>query len=99
MTDVQPAATGRRARGGADARRAARTSTVLHQAGYIRRKIKLYEPFTDEQLELIEHNAELVLEEIERVGQVAVGSGSGGLSGRAEGEKGEAREREQRDDE
>src|SRR5439155_13038509 len=63
MSDVQPAATGRRARAGADARRAARTSTVLHQAGYIRRKIKLYEPFTDEQLELIEHNAEVVLQE------------------------------------
>ena len=64
MTDVQPASTGRRARGGADARRAARTSITVHQSGFIRRKIKLYEPFSDEQLELIEHNAEIILEEI-----------------------------------
>ena len=66
MTDVQPTPSsgGRRARGGADARRAARTSTTIHQAGFIRRKIKLYEPFSDDQLELIEHNAELVLQEI-----------------------------------
>jgi len=63
MTDVQPAPTGRRARGGADARRAARTSTAIKQAGFIRRKIKLYEPFSDEQLELIERNAETVLQE------------------------------------
>ena len=57
---------GRRVRGGggADARRAARTSTTVHQSGFIRRKIKLYEPFSDEQLELIEHNAEIVLQEI-----------------------------------
>ena len=61
MTDVQPT---RRGRGGADARRAQRTSTTVTQAGYIRRKTKLYEPFTDEQLELIEHNAEIVLQEI-----------------------------------
>ena len=32
--------------------------------GFIRRKIKLYEPFSDDQLELIEHNAERVLQEI-----------------------------------
>ena len=61
--DVQHVPTGRRARGGADARRALRGSTEIKQAGYIRRKIKLYEPFTDEQLELIEHNAETVLQE------------------------------------
>ena len=64
MTDEQPTApTGRRARGGADARRAARTSTVVKQAGYIRRNIKLYEPYSDDQLELIENNAETVLQE------------------------------------
>jgi trimethylamine---corrinoid protein Co-methyltransferase len=57
------APTGRRGRGGADARRAARTSTNITQAGYIRRKVKLYEPLSDEQLELIEHNAEIVLQE------------------------------------
>ncbi len=65
MTDVQPASapSGRRARGGADARRAARTATTVKQAGFIRRAIKPYEPFSDEQLELIEHNAETVLQE------------------------------------
>jgi trimethylamine--corrinoid protein Co-methyltransferase len=65
MTDVQPAPAGRRQRsgGGADARRAARTNQVTPPAGYIRRKIKTYEPFSDEQLELIEHNAETVLQE------------------------------------
>ena len=63
MTDAhaQPASTGRRARGGADARRTLRGSTEIKQAGYIRRKVKLYEPLTDEQLEMIERNAETVL--------------------------------------
>jgi trimethylamine--corrinoid protein Co-methyltransferase len=64
MTDVQPAAPGRRARGGADARRAARTARTVKQSGFIRRAIKTYEPFSDEQLELIEHNAETVLQEV-----------------------------------
>ena len=65
MTDVQTttSAGGRRARGGADARRAARTSTTVKQSGFIRRAVKPYEPFTDEQLELIERNAETVLQE------------------------------------
>ena len=64
MTEAPPAATGRRARGGADARRAARTSTTIKHAGYVRRKTKLYEPFSDDQLEMIENNAEIVLQEI-----------------------------------
>ena len=67
MTDVQPdtaPSTGRRGRGGADARRAARTSTTVKHSGFIRRAIKPYEPFTDEQLELIERNAETVLQEV-----------------------------------
>ena len=66
MTDTtaQTAPAGRRARGGAEARRAARTSGVIQQPSFIRRNIPLYEPFTNEQLELIEHNAEIVLEEI-----------------------------------
>jgi trimethylamine---corrinoid protein Co-methyltransferase len=65
MTDAATTAapTGRRARGGADARRAMRTSTAIKQAGYVRRSIKLYEPYSDEQLELIENNAEHVLQE------------------------------------
>ncbi len=63
MTDSAPAPATRRARGGADARRAARTSTTVKQAGFIRRNIKTYEPYSDEQLELIERNAETVLQE------------------------------------
>jgi trimethylamine---corrinoid protein Co-methyltransferase len=65
MTDADTTAapTGRRARGGADARRALRTNTAVKHAGYIRRNIKLYEPFSDDQLELIENNAEIVLQE------------------------------------
>ena len=55
---------GRRGRGGAEARRAARTSTVITQAGFIRRNMKLYEPLSDEQCELIENNAEIILQEI-----------------------------------
>jgi trimethylamine---corrinoid protein Co-methyltransferase len=61
--DVQHTPSGRRGRGGADARRTMRGSTEVKQAGYIRRKMKLYEPFSDDQLELIERNAETVLQE------------------------------------
>jgi trimethylamine--corrinoid protein Co-methyltransferase len=64
MSDVQPAATGRRARGGAEARRAARTSSAVKQSGFIRRQVPLYEPFSDDQLALIEANADKVLQEI-----------------------------------
>jgi trimethylamine---corrinoid protein Co-methyltransferase len=60
-TTIAPA--GRRARGGADVRRAMRTNTAVKHAGYIRRNIKLYEPYSDDQLELIEHNADTVLQE------------------------------------
>ena len=65
MTDADLIAvpTGRRARGGADARRALRTNTAVKHAGYIRRKIKLYEPYSDDQLEMIERNADTVLQE------------------------------------
>ena len=65
MAEAQTApATGRRSRGGAEARRAARTAGTVKQSGYVRRQTPLYEPFTTEQLELIEANAETVLEEI-----------------------------------
>ena len=65
MTDADTTAApaGRRARGGADARRALRTNSAVKHAGYIRRKTKLYEPYSDDQLELIENNAEMVLQE------------------------------------
>jgi trimethylamine--corrinoid protein Co-methyltransferase len=61
---AQTAPPARRGRGGAEARRAARTGGPVRQQVFIRRNIPLYEPFTPEQLELIEHNAELVLQEI-----------------------------------
>jgi len=64
MSDLQPASSGRRARGGAEARRAARTGGSVKQAGFIKRQIPLYEPFSADQLELIENNADIVLQEI-----------------------------------
>jgi trimethylamine--corrinoid protein Co-methyltransferase len=64
MSDVQPTSSGRRARGGAEARRAARTAHTVTQAGFVRRKVPLYEPFSDDQLALIEANADKVLQEI-----------------------------------
>ena len=65
MTDLQPQIStgGRRARGGAEARRATRSSGVQVQKPFIRRNIPLYEPFSTEMLELIEHNCDIVLAE------------------------------------
>ncbi|WP_339642484.1 trimethylamine methyltransferase family protein [Jannaschia helgolandensis] len=57
------AARGRRGGGGA-ARRAERTSTKVEQAAYITRGIPDFEILTAEALEIIETNAEVVLEEI-----------------------------------
>ncbi len=50
--------------GGAEARRAARSGAQTPQLPYITRKIPIYEVLSDEGLELIEHNADTVLEEI-----------------------------------
>ncbi|MGK7755061.1 MULTISPECIES: trimethylamine methyltransferase family protein [unclassified Roseovarius] len=59
------AAARRRARGGGGAaRRAERTAVSIETAKYIERKIPNYEILNDEALEMIEHNAETVLEEI-----------------------------------
>jgi len=57
---------GRRARsgGGAEARRALRSGGGVKQNRFITRKIPNFEPLNDEALELIEHNAETVLEEV-----------------------------------
>jgi len=56
---------GRRASGGAAARRAARTGTAAGpQLTYITRKIPLYEVLNEEGLALIEANAEHILQEI-----------------------------------
>lgn len=55
----------RRGRGGGGAaRRAERTAIKIETAKYIERKIPLYEVLTDEALDVIEANAETVLEEV-----------------------------------
>ncbi|MCH8866196.1 MAG: trimethylamine methyltransferase family protein [Proteobacteria bacterium] len=54
----------RRHGGGREAKRAARRKLPTSTAAYIDRKIPYYELLGDEALELIEHNAETVLEEI-----------------------------------
>jgi trimethylamine--corrinoid protein Co-methyltransferase len=55
----------RRARGGGGAaRRAARTAVSFETARYIERNIPNFEVLTEEALEIIEHNADTVLEEI-----------------------------------
>ena len=55
----------RRARGGGGAaRRAARSAVSFETARFIERNIPNYEVLTEEALELIEHNAETILEEI-----------------------------------
>jgi trimethylamine--corrinoid protein Co-methyltransferase len=55
---------GRRARGGADARRQARRSGGSQQLRYITRKIPTLEVLNDEALAIIEHNADTILEEV-----------------------------------
>jgi len=55
----------RRTRGGGGAaRRAERTAVSFETARYIERNIPNYEVLTEEALEVIEHNAETILEEI-----------------------------------
>ncbi len=55
----------RRARGGGGAaRRAERTAVSIETAKYIERNIPLYEPLNEEALEIIEANADTILEEI-----------------------------------
>jgi len=55
---------GRGAAGGAEARRAQRGGTAAPKSGHITRRIPYYEILRDEDLVLIEQNAETVLEEI-----------------------------------
>ena len=52
----------RRRSAGREARRAARQKLQTSSAAFIERKIPYYELLSDEALELIEHNAETVLE-------------------------------------
>lgn len=59
------AAARRRGRGGGGAaRRAERTSIRIETAKYIERNIPNFEVLTEEALEVIETNAEIVLEEV-----------------------------------
>ena len=59
------AAARRRGRGGGGAaRRAERTSVKIETAKYIERNIPNFEILTEEALEIIETNAETVLEEV-----------------------------------
>ncbi len=61
----EAAVSSRRSRsGGGAARRAERTAPKLEAARYIERKIPNYEILNDEALEIIEYNAETVLEEV-----------------------------------
>jgi trimethylamine--corrinoid protein Co-methyltransferase len=60
----QPAGGGRRSRGGGGAaRRAERTAPRIEAARYITRNIPNFEVLSAEAIEIIEHNAETVLEE------------------------------------
>jgi trimethylamine--corrinoid protein Co-methyltransferase len=62
-TEGQPE-TGRRARGGADARRALRQKPKIVQQPYIVRKIPLVTVLDEEGLALIERNADTILQEV-----------------------------------
>ncbi|SEN44774.1 trimethylamine---corrinoid protein Co-methyltransferase [Gemmobacter aquatilis] len=62
MSDVAMA--GRRARGGGAARRAERTAVSLDTAKFITRNIPNFEILNEEALQIIEWNAETVLEEV-----------------------------------
>ena len=54
----------RRGGGGRDARRAARNQPKLVQFPYISRKVPVFDVLGDEGLEVIEHNADTILEEV-----------------------------------
>jgi trimethylamine--corrinoid protein Co-methyltransferase len=66
LADASPASErrSRRAGGGAEARRAARAGAQPAQLTYIKRNIPLYEPLSEDGLNLIEGNCDIVLEEI-----------------------------------
>jgi len=65
MSDVAEAGTGRRSRGGGGAaRRAERTAVSVETARFIERNIPNFEVLNEEALQIIEHNAETVLEEV-----------------------------------
>ena len=61
--------TGRRKGGGRDGRREARENTVVEQAAFIERKIPYFEYLSEGNLQLIEDNADILLEETELAGK------------------------------
>lgn len=63
MDDINPQKRGRRG-GGRDARRSAREASSATSSPYLVRNIAPVDMLSDEACELIEHNAETVLEEI-----------------------------------
>ena len=65
MTDAASAAPRRRARGGGGAaRRAERTGVKIEPAKYIERNIPNFEVLSEEALQVIETNADIILEEV-----------------------------------
>ncbi|MEM9211672.1 MAG: trimethylamine methyltransferase family protein [Pseudomonadota bacterium] len=64
MSDVDVAPKRRARGGGGAARRAERTAVVIETAKYIERKIPNFEVLNEEALEVIEANAETILEEV-----------------------------------
>jgi trimethylamine--corrinoid protein Co-methyltransferase len=54
----------RRSRGGSGARRAIRGKQQVTQFPYISRKVPIYDVLSQEGLEIIEYNADTILEEI-----------------------------------
>ena len=60
----QPQKLGRRSRGGGGVRRAQRTGHLTEFSRFIERNIPHFEILTTEAIEIIEYNAETVLEEI-----------------------------------
>ena len=63
---TEEATTERRSRrgGGRDARRATRASSTVKAAPYITRQVPIMDILTDEAAEIIENNAEIILEEV-----------------------------------
>jgi len=63
MSETTRSARGRRGRGGREGRRAEAAAAVTPSAPYVKRKIPFFEVLDEEGLQLIEHNADTILEE------------------------------------
>ena len=63
MSDTNRSARGRRGRGGREGRRAEASAASAPSAPYITRKIPYFEVLDEEGLQLIESNADTILEE------------------------------------